>query len=1094
MDAERGSVFSWDTDKKQVQLRVTPSELKFLDTAAGKVYRLPITLHNLGRWNQKIRFQEPSKPQFKLVLNNLDKELASGLQMTAVVEYHPYANEDIFDKLLISAGNKTIEVPLIGRIPSCQLEIESEVNFGKLVANGKVYCKEIHVINSGKSPGVFTAEYQGRLPILVYPNTGTVEAKSSMIVKVDFCADKACVVNEVVRVSLQGHPDAFLSIKANVVEQIIELLNANGEKKLDCVRFGSTFFGTSKIEYAVLYNNSPETLNWVAIMQDNSVGEELGTNIQQRTDVALNNLTYISKMEKVDITSFISCIPNEGNLLPYQKTKITFCFSPKLIYDCKKDVDPSHRQDYALFLRFESVGSKDELMEDDDNTLRKNDRFQKVELALTGSGIPVLLQFNPAKVFKFPPCIMGEHSEILCLMQNRSDSLPIMYHFQKTAHFKIDPKKGKLDEGCIQNVVCSFIPHQIGSFKSKQVVEIIGLVADESFQSLSMKPFHHIYLDFHGVCRSQKKKVQMKVNPGISPAVTNPVGEFVVEDFAKGKDYAPVAMLQSAGTTHIHSHQANKKVEEDAQVALPNDRAASIRSGERDERFRTIFTEMARYHYIDPDFAYTKSEELGRKGHRSHYDNYIKYSRNTRLQKQAKRQHKYPCDDADVDLQSTSGFKPPDITGADVEEEIPSTKHQSKKDKLLSTKNMEAKEAESLKKKVLSGFKLEPLTPQEIQDCCLNLTPKQIHQVNIGPSVLNFGDVCLNSTNIRPLHVINTLPTHVLVKLDINSKELQKTEQLSYVIPPTTSTYVSIIFKSSIIGKFWKSFTFTVNNIPGGHILVMAAIQPVKLELSSNELVLTPYNFSAKACFKGIIRIYNRKNYFAQFKWLPANKDKKMAFTISPSTVQDSVSPLPLLGFLGVLVVLCMLGRSVRERRLVVSPPRQPVGKKDSKGGQLSESFGAARREVPLNESWAMSNSGKNRLIPIGGITILNISCTPTVAETFETKAKVAIHHSDVIDLRIGGTVEIADVEIDPGEFNFSGTYVGTTQIIPFQIINKGVTRARVELDLKKRINFSLDFKDKSVEYADPKFPKKYSMEIEENTSLECGLAFSPEE
>lgn len=38
-------------------------------------------------------------------------------------------------------------------IPSCQLEIESVVNFGTLVANSKVYSKEITITNHGKAPG-----------------------------------------------------------------------------------------------------------------------------------------------------------------------------------------------------------------------------------------------------------------------------------------------------------------------------------------------------------------------------------------------------------------------------------------------------------------------------------------------------------------------------------------------------------------------------------------------------------------------------------------------------------------------------------------------------------------------------------------------------------------------------------------------------------------------------------------------------------------------------------------------------------------------------------------------------------------------------
>ncbi|XP_049727859.1 cilia- and flagella-associated protein 47 isoform X2 [Elephas maximus indicus] len=1120
MDTERGSFIRRDSEipRKEVHLRVIPSELKFLDTSAGKVYRLPFTVHNLGRWNQKIRFQEPLKPQFKLLLNSLDKELASGLQMTAMVEYHPDKDEDTFDQLLISAGSKTIEIPLVGLIPCCQLEIESEVDFGTLVANSKVYCKEISIVNHGKAPGIFTTEYCGGLPILIFPTSGIVDAKSSMTIKVDFCADQPRIVNDTAKVSLQGRPDVLLTIKVHVVEQIIELLNMTGDKKLKCIRFGSVFFGTSKIERALIHNKSPEPINWVAIVQDDSVGEELGTNIQQRTDVALNNLTYLSKIRDIDVTSFISCVPNEGTLSPYQKTAITFCFSPKLIYDSKKDVDPSHRQDYALFLRFESVGSKDGFLRDDDNTINKNDRFQKVELALTGSGLPVALQFDPGMVLNFAPCVMGEHSEVLCIMQNRTKSLPVIYHFRKTAHFKIDPERGKINEGCMQIVMCSFIPRQVGTFKVKQVIEIIGLVADENLQSLSMKPFHHIHLDFNSVCKPFTKEVVMKINPGISPLVSNPTGQFVVKDFAKCKDYAPVAMLQSA-KARIHSHEASKDTVKDALIAFPNDRAASIRPGEQGKHFRTIFTKIPRYNYVDPDFAYTKIEELEKRVHQNYYEKYIKCLRSVRLQKQAERESRYSYDELNIGLQPGSGLKSPSLSESDIEDETSSAECQIKNDKMLCTRNIASKEAESLKKKVLKGLKSEPSTPQEKQDCSLILTSKQIHQVIVGPSVLNFGDVCVNSTNTHPLHVINMLPMHILIQLDIDLEELQKTKQLSYVIPPTTSTYISMIFESPTIGKFWKSFTFTVNNTPGGHILVMAVVQLAKLELSSNEIVLRPHGFAMKACFRGTVRLYNRQNYFAQFKWLPVRKERRMVFSIRPSK--------------GVVEAYSSLECEVTWQPGFSSPERGEFILQVYKGNALTLKCVAhiGHTKVILLESrilfsnspqgltsWrkaVLRNVGQNHaffkvcdqnllpiinivpsegIVPLGGLTVLNIGCTPTVAEKFDTKAKVAIRHANILDLRIGGSIEVADVEVSPNVFHFCGTYVGSTEVIPFVIKNRGITRARVEFDLEEYEDFAMDLKDKASEFANPEFPFIYSFEVEENTSLECGLAFSPKE
>lgn len=56
---------------------------------------------------------------------------------------------------------------------------------------------------------------------------------------------------------------------------------------------------------------------------------------------------------------------------------------------------------------------------------------------------------------------MGGHSEIHCVMQNRSKSLPLMYHFKKTAHFKIDPQKGKIDEGCMQVRLSFYVSHAL---------------------------------------------------------------------------------------------------------------------------------------------------------------------------------------------------------------------------------------------------------------------------------------------------------------------------------------------------------------------------------------------------------------------------------------------------------------------------------------------------------------------------------------------------------------------------------------------------------------------------------------------------------
>lgn len=45
---------------------------------------------------------------------------------------------------------------------------------------------------------------------------------------------------------------------------------------------------------------------------------------------------------------------------------------------------------------------------------------------------------------------------------------------------------------------------------------------------------------------------------------------------------------------------------------------------------RTIFTNIPRYNYVDPEFAYTDSEKLAKKAHEDHYDACIKYISNVK--------------------------------------------------------------------------------------------------------------------------------------------------------------------------------------------------------------------------------------------------------------------------------------------------------------------------------------------------------------------------------------------------------------------------------------------------------------------------------
>ena len=74
--------------------------------------------------------------------------------------------------------------------------------------------------------------------------------------------------------TLEGRDVEVLSIKGNVVKHSLEILDAESGQKLEKVNFGSAFYGTDKIVPVVLYNNGPDAVNFISVLEEGAEGEE----------------------------------------------------------------------------------------------------------------------------------------------------------------------------------------------------------------------------------------------------------------------------------------------------------------------------------------------------------------------------------------------------------------------------------------------------------------------------------------------------------------------------------------------------------------------------------------------------------------------------------------------------------------------------------------------------------------------------------------------------------------------------------------------------------------------------------------------------
>ena len=74
---------------------------------------------------------------------------------------------------------------------------------------------------------------------------------------------------------MEGQDAKVLQVKANVVDQALHILSIENEERVGCIQFGDAYYGSDKTECALLYNSGPEAINFVAILDEDAIAQEM---------------------------------------------------------------------------------------------------------------------------------------------------------------------------------------------------------------------------------------------------------------------------------------------------------------------------------------------------------------------------------------------------------------------------------------------------------------------------------------------------------------------------------------------------------------------------------------------------------------------------------------------------------------------------------------------------------------------------------------------------------------------------------------------------------------------------------------------------
>ncbi|KAM7365486.1 hypothetical protein PAMP_016406 [Pampus punctatissimus] len=1067
-------------------VRVDPPFVEFNDVTVGQVYKL-----------------------FKFTVTSPAMEvLAPGLSVSGMLVFTPQGEEEeVKDCLLIHIdASETIKIPLCSsRLPrTCSLLIDSKLDFGCVAANSQVISRYHPITNQGLAPGVFQVQYSGDPSVRFSPCNGVIAAGTTKWLKIELRTDRPRQIDEKALVNLQNRSTVVLSIRAEVVDQRLEVFDLQGTP-LSCLWFGPVYFGTSHLESVVLKNNAPQACNWVCTLQDTAAGTEVGTNLQKSTDAVLLERRERCSSATQDVSKVLVCVPKQGRLGPYDKTTVVVRFSPICKSEGKKRDCSSSRQNYCLFLLFESVESKHGFTHRYGNN--------SVELAVTGTGLPVSLVPSPSQRFNFLTCVTGQRVDLLCVLQNFCPQLPVNFHFRKLAHFTTEPSKGTIAPGQCQDVVLSFIARQQGSFQVRQVLDVLGYVVcqrddnhTEDVTGLELRSFHTITLHLSAVCHS------------ITPAVTNPTGlrpHIRSSELALCRGMARAAVLSTDKTQlHIHRRERSRNPEGEEFLAFPNDRATSIRPASPHRQYRTIFTGVCRYRYVDSNYALTEEEEEQRWRHRQIYIDFIKQLRQTRLQRIMERQQENVEDDVNIGIVPSQGLVPPELRITEMEISKISESRPKYSNDSPATKFSHPQELTPITRQVSEVMNAVPSTSQEVADCNRTLTAQELNKIVIGPLLVDFGEVCVQSVCVQKLELINHLSVFVWLQLEVDWPELQGSSPLSHVLPPRSHNTLPLTFQGNKLGHFYRPVSYSVNQQHPGQILVQAQVVPVALELSTTLLVLRPTSsLLAASGYRSSVTLRNQRNHPAEFTWQPVVTESGILFSIRPAT--GTVEPYRELDCEVVWhpsfsspsegdFDLCVLEGNTQRLHCIAK-----VGFTSVQLAEKQVIFGSVPLNMPSVRTAVLHNTGQNHayyqvldvcplpgmvvspsegVVPSGGQAVVKIHFNPNSVIKFDTRVEIALRNMKSIELRVGGSVEPPNVDLSVSHFQFYEVHVGSRRAIPFSLTNCSSATARVTLDLSEYTDFSLQLLQPSAK----KEPGVSVVEVLGYQTVGCSLVFSP--
>jgi hypothetical protein len=422
-------------------LKVEPTKIVFDSVQPGCLYVMTISVRNVGLIAQRIRLQAPKSSIF--ALNYIPSGVVSpGLDIRAELEclIPPELTDHVFrDKVIAQMGDEIVEIPIIATKPSLKLEYDRKIDLG-YISSGHTFHKEICIHNYGAVPGSLKLSLNKGSVLkfnsskLDFQPFGTKGDKAYL--KFSFELKDPGIFRDFIRlIDLATQEVQEIEILAQIVKPSLSILTMDKKGILEVASFGNIYFGEQRVISALLVNSGPIPLSFSLRFED-----EEESNNQPSSDSG----EQTSKP--------LSITPSDGIVKPFSEVLLTISFIPHF-QSPEKGFMLEHRKEISELKLFRRLA-----------VLECLDSMQNITVALEGGAVSPLMQISPS-MLRFGECSVNDRRDILVSLKN-PNSLPIHFEFPVAANFKFNPTKGKILPNETTSVIASFLPPQLGTFKT----------------------------------------------------------------------------------------------------------------------------------------------------------------------------------------------------------------------------------------------------------------------------------------------------------------------------------------------------------------------------------------------------------------------------------------------------------------------------------------------------------------------------------------------------------------------------------------------------------------------------------------------------